>query len=76
MITARTVTIVGIIVVLFSAGVFFYTEYSNQRFEANLPSPPAPFVSEQDGTLAQVEPLKEDTPMRHHTPQPLTPLRK
>ena len=62
MITARTVTIAGIIV-LFCAGVFFYTKYSNQRFEANLPSRPVPLVSEQDETPAKVEPLKEDTPM-------------
>ena len=78
MITARTVTIVGIIVVLFSAGVFFYTEYSNRKFEASLPNPPQTLVAEPDETGAPVETFKENTSMdpRQATDTNVTDIQK
>lgn len=75
MITARTFTIVGIIIVLFCTGIFLYTEYDNRKFEASLPSPPVPLVSKTDETQQPVETLKEGTPMETphatatHTPE-------
>lgn len=66
MISARTFTIVGIIVLFAACGIFLYTEYSNRTFEATLPNPPQVFVSEPDETPAPVETFKENTPMEPH----------
>jgi hypothetical protein len=39
MISARTLTITGIVIVLLCAGLFFYTEHRNQKFAEQLPTP-------------------------------------
>ena len=61
----RTLVIAIGILIAFCAGIYFWTEWQKQEFDASLPKPPAPEPETLDGVYVDVHPLD---------PEPVEPL--
>ena len=65
MISARTLTITGIVIVLLCAGLFFYTEHRNQKFAEQLPTPQSKQMDAEAILDDTPEPISSTTPNSH-----------
>ena len=67
MISLRTLTITGIIIVVLCAGLFFYSEQSNRNFTEQLTTRPAPKNTVEktlDTTQENIRPTPDDRPLQ------------
>ena len=67
MISLRTLTITGIILVVLCAGIFFYSEQSNRNFTEQLATRPAPKNTVEknlDTTQENIRPTPDDRPLQ------------
>ncbi|RKU05852.1 hypothetical protein C6503_26800 [Candidatus Poribacteria bacterium] len=83
MISVRTLTITGIVILLLCAGLFFYTEYRNQKFAEQLPTLQSKQVAVETVVDKTSEPINGMTPNSHasqaiqrnvETPEVYTPI--
>ncbi len=65
MISVRTLTIIGIVIVLLCAGLFFYTQHRNQKFAEQLPTPQSKQVDAEAIVDKMPEPIGDTTPNSH-----------
>lgn len=65
MISARTLTIIGIVIVLLCAGLFFYTQHRNQKFAEQLPTPQSKQVDAEAIVDEMPESIGDTTPNSH-----------
>lgn len=65
MISARTLTITGIAIVLLCAGLFFYAEHRNQKFAERLPTPQSKQIDAETIVNDMPEPIDGTIPNNH-----------